>query len=180
MTLPRAVQNTSHSQPPSRVNGDRGTGVSARSEQYYTLPDVSAKVSHATYPLTARVSVVLMMARTCQLPRTDQTSLASCVSGVASWNHPNGTRGGCLVEGACQKGSNMSPKKYGLWTGEFPSTISPSSPAAKRRCSSWSIAPNATPAQRSAGSRAPARRPALRFARSSLTSWSGSNDRSAA
>lgn len=99
-----------------------------------------------------------------------------CV-GVVSWGNTSGAGGDCLGPGGTRAGSNMSPKKYRLWTKEFPSTNSPSSPGAARQSNFLLIARNATPARRSVGSRALARHPLPRFAPSSRTSWYGLDDR---
>lgn len=77
-------------------------------------------------------------------------------------------------------GANLSPKKSALWTGEFPSAISPRSRRPARLFSSWSNASPAIAARRSAISPDVAVCLALRSTSCSPISSRGSNERRAA
>lgn len=96
------------------------------------------------------------------------------VSRGASWgsNQQHGARRRQISTRA-----NLRVKKPGLWTGEYPSAISPGSPSPARQNSSWSSAPAAMPARRGAGCPATAaRRPARSMPCVRISSL-GSSDR---
>ena len=98
-----------------------------------------------------------------------------CVRGT-SWGESTGASVGCQI----REGSNMSPKIFRLWTGEF---HSPSSPRSRRRAgryATWLITRDATPAPRNDGSLARALRPAAPAMSFSPTSCLAFNDRRAA
>lgn len=107
----------------------------------------------------------------------DIFSSSSVVLWGASWVS-NQQHDACC--GQIAAGSNMSPKIFGLWTGEFPSAISRSLLRPARQSNFWLSARTAIAAPRNAGYPERARRQAEPSTSSLPTSCRASADRSAA
>ena len=127
----------------------------------------------SSYPHFAGITRALI----CRLQvcnRIDAAEQGDFVSSVGVASCRNQNRAG--VRRQIFEGSNMSPKKSGLWTGEFLSPSLRSSRAPVRQSNSLSMRLHAIPAPRSAGSPARAQRPAAPSASSLPTSWLGFNE----
>lgn len=184
MTLREANQN-SHSHPlllrgqPSIVRFPTQQLFYERNATYRLVARVFDVFVHDTNvlpPQAPRANAQLLQPYLPQVEAFHPTSFASCVSGVASWNHQACGAGVRQISGM----ANLPAKKSALWTREFLSAISPSSQPAERRSASLPAAPAAMSGRRRVGYQAKVVRLVGRSMPCSPTSSRASADRRAA